>query len=79
MFFPEANHGVGQKQKQDDPEVRPMPVYRRQDHGHFDHPWDGTPEIRKEFQDLIGFLLFDLVGPVLGQPLLSLGLTEAIR
>jgi hypothetical protein len=79
MLFPESDHCVGKKQKQDDAEVRPMPRRRRQDHRRFDHPGDRTPEIGEEFQDLVGLLLRDLVRPILGQPLLRLGLSEAIR
>ena len=79
VFFPESDHGVGQKQKEDDGKVRPMPGYRRKDHGHFDHPRDGTPKIGEEFQERIGFLFFNLVRPILGQPFLRLGLTEAVR
>ena len=60
-------------------EVRPMPDHRRQDHRHFDHPRDRAPEIGEELQERIGLLLFDLVRPVLGQPLLRLGLAEAVR
>ena len=79
VFFPEPDHGVGQKQNQDDAEVRPMPGDRRQDHRRFDHPRDRAPEIAEEFQQLVGLLFLDLVGPVLGQPFLRLGLAEAVR
>ncbi len=60
-------------------EIRPVPGYRRQDHRHFDHPRDGTPKIGEEFQERIGFLFFNLVRPILGQPFLRLGLSEAVR
>ena len=33
MFFPESDHGVGQKQNEYDNKVRPMPSYRRKDRG----------------------------------------------
>ena len=56
VFFPESDHGVGQQQKQDDGKVRPMPGHRRQDHGRFNHPRDGTPEITEELQERIGLL-----------------------
>ena len=79
VFFPESNHSVGKKQKQDDAKVRPMPGHRRQDHRSFDHPRDGTPKIAEEFQKLIALLFFNLVGPILGQPFLRLGLSEAVR
>jgi hypothetical protein len=79
VFFPESDHGVGQKQKEDDGKVRPMPSYRRKDHGRFDHPRDGTPKIGEEFQERIRFLLFNIVRSILGQPFLRLGLTEAVR
>ena len=78
-FFPESDDGVGKKQKQDDAKIRPMPDDRRQNHRHFDHPRDGTPKIGEEFQEAIGFLFFNLVRPILGQPFLRLGLSEAIR
>ena len=52
---------------------------RRKDHRRFDHPRDGTPKIGEEFQERIGLLFFNLVRPILGQPLLRLGLTEAVR
>ena len=48
-------------------------------HRHFDHPRDGTPKIAEEFQERIGLLFFNLVGPILGQPFLRLGLSEAVR
>ena len=79
VFFPESDDGVGQKQKQDDPKIWPVPGYRREDHRHFDHPRDGTPKIGEEFQERIGFLFFNFVRPILDQPFLRLGLTEAIR
>ena len=79
VFFPESDHGIGHKQKQNDAKVRPMPVDRREDHGRFDHPRDRPPEIAEEFQERIGLLFFDLVRPVVGQPFLRLGLTEAVR
>jgi hypothetical protein len=79
VFFPESDHGVGNKQKEDDGKVRPMPGYRRKDHGRFNHPRDGTPKIGEEFQERIGLLFFNLVRPILGQPFLRLGLTEAVR
>ena len=79
VFFPESNHGVGHKQKEDDEKIRPMPGDRRKDHSRFDHPRDGTPKISEEFQKRIGFLFFDLIRPILGQPFLRLGLTEAVR
>ena len=78
-FLPESDHGVGQKQNEDDAKIRPMPDYRRQDHRRFDHPRDRAPEIGEELQKRIGLLLLDLVGPVLDQPLLRLGLGEAVR
>ena len=46
--------------------------------GGFDHPGDGTPEVGQQLQQRIGLLLGDLVGPVLAQPLLRLGLAEAV-
>ena len=79
VFFPESDHGVGQQQNQDDAEVRPMPVYRRKDHGGFDHPRDGPPEISEEFQQRIGLLFLYHVRPILAQPLCRLGLGEAVR
>ncbi len=33
----------------------------------------------EDFEERIGLLFFNLVGPVLGQPFLRLGLTEALR
>ena len=79
MFFPESDHGVGQKQNEDDAKVRPVPGRRRQDHRRFDHPGDRTPEIGEELQKLIGLLLRDLVGPILSESLLRLSLGQAIR
>ena len=38
-----------------------------------------TPKIGEEFQKRIGLFIFNLIGPILGQALLRLGLTEAIR
>ena len=57
VLFPESDHGVGQKQNEDDAEIRPMPVHRRKDHGRFDHPRDGTPKIAEEFQTSFSLLL----------------------
>ena len=79
MFLPEADHGVGQKQRQDDSEIRPVPGDRRKNHGRFDHPRDGPPEMGKEFQELVGLLRLDLVRTVLRQPLFRLGLRQAVR
>ena len=79
MFLPEADHAVGEKQKEDDAEIRPMPGRRRQDHRRFDHPGDRTPEVGEEFQDRVGLLLRDLVRPILSEPLLRLGLGQAVR
>ena len=74
-FFPESDHGVGNKQKEDDKKIRPVPDHARENHRHFDHPRNGTPKIGEEFQERIGFLFFNLVRPILGQPFLRLGLT----
>jgi hypothetical protein len=63
VFFPESDDGIGHEQKQDDPEIRPVPRHRREDHRHFDHPRHRTPEITEEFQDLIGLLLLDALAP----------------
>ena len=79
MLFPESDHGVGEKQNEDDAKIRPMLGRSRQDHRRFDHPGDRTPEVGEEFQDLVGFLLRDLVRSILGQPLLRLGLGQAVR
>ncbi len=79
MLLPEADHSVGKKQKQDDAKIRPMPGRRRQDHRRFDHPRDRTPEVGEEFQDRVGLLLLDLIRPILGEPLLRLGLGQASR
>ena len=68
-LFPEADHGVGHEQHEDDTEIWPVPDHARQNHRHFDHPRDGTPEVGEEFQQRIGLLLLDLVGAVLRQPL----------
>ena len=78
-LFPESDHGVGNKQKEDDEEIRPVPDHARQNHRHLDHPRDRTPKIGEEFQERIGLLFFNLVRPILGQPFLRLGLTEAVR
>ena len=79
MFFPESDHGVGTKKKEDDEKIQPVPNNTRQNHRRFNHPRDGTPEIGKEFQERIGFLFFNLVRTILGKPLLRLGLAEAVR
>ena len=78
-LFPEPDGGIGNKQHQNDEEIGPMADDTGQDHRHFDHPRDRTPEIGEEFQQRIGLLLLDLVRPVLGQPLRRLGLAEAVR
>ena len=67
---------LAQQQDQDDEEVRPVPDHARQDHRGLDHPRDRTPEVGEELQERIGLLLLDLVGPVLREPLLRLGLGE---
>jgi hypothetical protein len=48
MFFPESDHCVGTKQKKDDEEIQPVLDQRGQDHGAFNHPRNGTPEIGEE-------------------------------
>jgi hypothetical protein len=68
-----------QAAEEDDEKVGPVPDHARQNHRHFDHPRDGTPEIGEEFQERIGLLLLDLVGAILGQPFLRLGLRETVR
>ena len=78
VFFPESDHGVGNKQKEDDSKIEPVSDRCRKDHGRFDHPRDGTPKIAEEFQELIGLLLRNFVRTILSQPLLRLGLTEAV-
>jgi hypothetical protein len=78
LLFPESDHGVGEKQNEDDAKVRPVPGRRRQDHRRFDHPGDRTPEIGEELQKLIGLLLRDFVGPILSEPLLRLSLGQAL-
>ena len=65
--------------KQNNEKIRPVPDHSRKDHRHLDHPRDRTPKIGEKFQEQIGFLFFDLVRPILGQPFLRLGLTEAVR
>ena len=78
-FFPESDHGVGHQQQKDDEKIRPVSDYARQNHRYFDHPGDGPPKIREEFQERIGFLFFNLIRPILRQPVLRLGLSEAVR
>ena len=78
-FFPESDDGVANKQKEDDAKILPVPDHARQNDRNLDHPRDGAPKIGEEFEERIGLLFFNLVGPVLGQPFLRLGLTEALR
>ena len=79
VFLPEPDHSVCQKQNKDDAKVRPMPGHCRQDYRRFDHPRDRTPKIAEEFQELIGLLFCNLIGPILGQPFLRLRSSEAIH
>ena len=79
MFLPKCDQSVGEKQKQNDEEIQPVPDHARQNHRRFDHPRDGTPEIAEELEEYVGFLFRDLVRPVLHQPFLRLGLTQAFR
>ena len=79
VFFPESDHGIGTKKKEDDKKIQPVPDKPRQNHRRFNHPRDGTPEISKEFQERIGFLFFNLIRAVLSKTFLRLGLTEAVR
>jgi hypothetical protein len=67
-FFSESDHGVGNKQKEDDQKIRLVPDHARQNHRPFDHPRDEPSKIGEEFQERIGCLFFDLVRPILGQP-----------
>ena len=60
------------------PKSGQCPAARRQDHRRFDHPGDRTPEVGEKFQDLVGLLLRDLIRPVFNQPLLRLGIGQAI-
>jgi len=73
-LLPEADPGIERQQRQDDPEIRPVPDQGGEDGGDLDHPRDGAPEIAEEFQPWTGFLFYQLVRPVLGQPFLRLGL-----
>ncbi len=79
VFFPESDHGIGTKKKEDDKKIQPVPDQPRQNHRRFNHPRDRTPEISKEFQERIGFLFFNLISAVLSKTFLRLGLTEALR
>ena len=79
VLLPEPDRGVGNEQDKDDEEIRPVPQHARQDHRGLDHPRDRTPEIGQQFQERIFLLLLDLIRPVPGQPLLRLGLAQAIR
>ena len=38
VFLPESDHGVGQKQQEDDEEIGPVPDYSRENYRPFDHP-----------------------------------------
>jgi hypothetical protein len=67
-----------QAAKEDDEKIHPVPHHPGQDDCHFDHPRNGTPEIGEELQELVGFLFRDRIRAVLGQPLLSFGLAEAV-
>ncbi len=79
VFFPEAYKSVGHKQNEDDAEIRPVPGHRRQDDRRFDHPRDRTPKIVEKFQQLIGLLFLNLVGPILSKAFFCLRLAQAIR
>ena len=79
VFFPESDDCVGQQQKQDDEEIRPVPDHAGQNHRAFDHPRNRAPEIGEEFQERIFFLFRDLVGPILSQPFFRLVLAQAVR
>src|SRR5580704_11054460 len=59
--------------------MTPKSGHCRQDYRLFDHPRDRTPKIAEEFQELIGLLFCNLIGPILGQPLLRLRSSEAIH
>ena len=48
-------------------------------HRDFDHPRNGAPEVAEEFEQRVCLLFRDLVGAILSQPLLRLGLAEAVR
>ena len=78
MFFPESDHGVGTKQKEDDEEIQPVLDQRGQNHGGFNHPRNGTPEVGEELQEFIRLLFGDLVGSILRLTLLGLGLSESV-
>jgi hypothetical protein len=77
-FLPESDHGVSHEQDQDDDEIWPVLEEAGEDHRHFDHPRDRTPEIGEDFQVWILLPCFDLVRPVLSQPFLCFGLTQAL-
>jgi hypothetical protein len=77
-FLPESDRCIGKQQQQDDEEVRPVPNDGRQHDGHFDHPRDRPPEIFEKFQQRVGFFLFDLIGPVLGEALCRLLLSQPV-
>ena len=70
---------LANQQDKDDEEVRPVPHNRRENHRGFDHPWNWTPKVRKEFEKRISLLLGNFVVSILRQPALSLCLSETFR
>ncbi len=78
VFFPESNQSVGAQQQKNHEEIEPVTDKAGEDHGSFNHPWNGAPEIGKKLQVFVGLLFLDLVRPILRLTLHDLGLCESV-
>jgi hypothetical protein len=79
MFFPESNQSIGAQQQKYHEEIEPVTDKAGEDHGGFNHPWNGAPEIGKKLQVFAGLLFLDLVRPILRLALRGLCLRESLR
>ena len=78
VLLPEPDHRIGYQEREDDEEIRPMPVDGRKNYRRFDHPGNRSPEVAEKFQEGAGLLYLNFVRPVLEQPLLRLGPAETV-
>jgi hypothetical protein len=57
----------------------PVTHHDGRDRSDLDHPRDGSPEVREEFQEWIGFFFGQLVVAVLCEPRSSLSSLQSLR
>ena len=68
--------GVDKEHDEDDIKLFPVLYYCREYSGDLDHPWDRSPKSPKNSVPQGLFILWDLVGTILLEPLLGLLFTK---